>query len=450
MKSLIEKSFFVLFILCMLPLQAAASRQGGPLFDCIKGRKLSQPGLSNWIIDMVIMKDLDEVDKWRKIYPESFQGLDLCEGYYDAGLWFYNSSKKMLALKSFLKGTESFQDSPYKRPCMLYAARIFYRKNNRESALYYVDRILETEKSDASLLNEARKLKRRISWEYIDSSEGLPDNSISALEFDGDDLWIGTWTGGVCRFTRSSHKLAVYRACRGGLSSDHVRCIAVDDRKVWVGTYDGLCCFDKKTETWAGIRIAPGAVTVKKLKIQDGVLYAATLSGLYTPGREKGTWRRILANSFMISDFLFDKGTLYAATLDRGLFIIKDGSALNILTGLSLKSICFHDGLLWVGTHGNGIYIISGGKIAGHLTSTDGLASDYVESVKVMKDDLFLGTLGGGVMIYNFTKQNWSFINVLSGLPGNDVVNISFEKDRVWFGTLSGGIGILLTQNNEI
>ncbi len=408
----------------------------------------SQSGLSGLIKDLVIMNRLEDFDRLRLNNPERFSNLDLCEGFYETGTSFYTTKKRMLSLKTFLKGALIFQDSPYKEYCMLYAAKIYYQKNNRNSALFYINRGIEMGNADKSFLEEAEKLKRRIRWEYIDSSAGLPDNSISAIGFDGDDVWIGMWVGGLCRFTRSSRKLTRFTSA-GGLISGHVRSLAVTKDRVWVGTYEGLFSFDKKREKWSREKSELGSVPVKQLKTFGGRLYAATLgNGLYMLDGISSRWKRIFHQGSQVSDILLSGGILYIATLDSGLYIHKDGTDLKILSDCSPKSICMHGGLLWVGTHGNGIFLLdSKNSVVKHITTANGLTSDYIESVRDRNNSVFIGTLGGGAMSYNFLSRRWSFVSVLGGLPSDDVVDINFEKNRIWFGTLSGGIGILLTEN---
>jgi hypothetical protein len=42
----------------------------------------------------------------------------------------------------------------------------------------------------------------------------MPDDSICDIEFDGDDVWIGMWSGGMGRYTRSDNTVALFRAGR--------------------------------------------------------------------------------------------------------------------------------------------------------------------------------------------------------------------------------------------
>ena len=50
-----------------------------------------------------------------------------------------------------------------------------------------------------------RELRVRLLWRVIPPSElGLSDANVSSLRVDGDDLWVGTWNGGVARYSVSA------------------------------------------------------------------------------------------------------------------------------------------------------------------------------------------------------------------------------------------------------
>ena len=73
----------------------------------------------------------------------------------------------------------------------------YYKKNNLHLARYY---FLKT--GAAMLTAENRvvyeRLKINLEWEYLTSKKiGIDDGNISAVAADGDDLWIGTWNGGI-------------------------------------------------------------------------------------------------------------------------------------------------------------------------------------------------------------------------------------------------------------
>jgi len=449
------KGYFSRFILLSVFLLLACKNYALNTNSLLRGYRIQETELKEWIKDCTIKNTPEEIDKWLKISPESFKNVDLCKAYYNAGLDFYNEKNKMLALQVFLKGFSIYTESPYKKDCAFYAAKIFYQINNKESALHYINRAIdigkEVAKPEPSFTEEAIQLKRRIRWDYISSYEGIPDDSVSDIAFDGDDIWISMWTGGVARFTRSSRKLTIFFTKKGGLESPHTRCIQISGNRVWIGTYAGLFYYDKKIGKFFREKGNLGKVTIKKLRLIDKSLYAATLGrGLYLYDNNSGKWKNIFSGALHVTDVLKENGGLYIATLDKGLFFYSKGKFENILRDVSAKTLCYVDNKLWVGTHGKGIFVLDlKGKIEQQYSSESGLTSDYIEVIRNIKNTIVIGTLGGGANFYMPKKNSWAYLNILTGLPSNDVVCINFEKNHIWFGTLSGGIGILLTEDFE-
>lgn len=414
------------------------------------GKRLNSEQISQIIQDLIINNHVDRMDNLLQDYPLSFVQADLACAYYGAGISFYSNKFRMLALKSFMKGFSVFNPSEYQLLCGFYTSKIYYQIDNRNSALYYINRVLERCQDGSAIQKEALQLKRRIRWEYLSTYEGLTDDSVSDIEFDGDDVWLGMWTGGIARFTRSAHTLTLFKARTGGLISKHARSIAAEGTRLFVGTYDGLCSFDKKREKWTREDGALGHTTVKRLKSYGNRLYAATLGrGLYRYSSADNKWTPFFKGADNITDVVEAGGKVFVASLDKGLFIIEHGRIQNLLPDKAFKCLSSFGGKIWAGTHGGGMLeLTADGKVIKNWTALNGLSSDYIEALEPFRQNLIIGTLGGGACVLEPKTGRVSLLNILEGLPSNDVVRITAEKDKIWFGTLSGGIGILLTENS--
>lgn len=416
-----------------------------------KDYPLSQADVQDLVENLVISDRLSELERLAMVYRRNFKNTDLEKAVFDAAVRYYNKKYTMLALRIFQKSYNSFNQHPYREQSGYYLAKIYYQMNNRESALYYINRVLEKVSGDTNnreLNQESQRLKRRIRWDYISRVEGLPDDSISDIEFDGDDVWISMWTGGVARFTRSSRSLNIFNIKNSGLLSMHMRDSEVYAGRVWLGTYDGLCVYSKRSGLWDRVDNL-GGVSVKKIKLVNGILHAATLGrGLYAYNSGADTWGRVFHNAEQVTDFLYWNNRLIVATLDSGVYITDNGGFKELVRGVSVKCLAMHQGRLYAGTHGDGIYVIDPVTEKYELITTkQGLSSDYVETIEILDGLLLAGTLGGGVSIIDTASGKIRRLTILDGLPSNDVVRITLEKNRIWFGTLSGGIGILLSEN---
>jgi ligand-binding sensor domain-containing protein len=417
----------------------------------VKDKKITHKQLKEMIREMGAIDQLKELERWKKVYPGSFEGLDWVQAYFEIGKEYYDKNLEMLALKTFLKGFEWFGESSYKTDCAFYLSKIFYKQANRESALYYINKALVTiDSNNTEMMKLALDLKKRIRWQYFSMFEGLPDNSICDIEFDGDDVWIGMWTGGIARFTRSSYTMALFRQKSGGLISDHVRDIEIIGRFVWVGTYGGLCRYDKMTGLWDRPYGTLKSAVIKKLKQIDGRMYAATIGkGLFYMDILSQQWAPFFSLAPNVTDVLHVSNKIYIATLDNGIYFYQDGKFRQLLPGKSFKCLIEFEGKVWAGSYGEGIYIIDPLKneVSGNLTKKNGMTSDMVESMCVIPGKVIVGSIGGGVNVYHADNGKFNNFSVLQGLPSPDVVEVVVEKHWVWFGTLSGGVGILLTEN---
>ena len=76
----------------------------------------------------------------------------------------------------------------------------------------------------------------------LTSENGLPSEDISALQADGDVVWIGTRDGGLLRF--QDNQLQVFNSANADLPSDTITALAIDtDGSLLLGTDQGLARF---------------------------------------------------------------------------------------------------------------------------------------------------------------------------------------------------------------
>lgn len=417
----------------------------------LRHRPITQAELTAAVKDFYIQDRLDELDRWRRVFPGSFTNVDFTKAYYDAGYDLYDRDLYMIALTPFLRGFNQFDDSPWKTGCAYYIAKILYRRGERENALYYINRVIERLSPTNSFYPEAERLKRRIRWQYISKYEGMPDDSICDIEFDGDDVWIGMWSGGIGRYTRSDDTVALFRAGHG-LKSPYVRDICIVGNHVWVATYDGLCMYDKRSGEWSSPANKLARIVVKRVQLIGMRMYVATLGmGLWYMDVRNEQFQPFFDLSKNVTQFLEYNGTLYIGALDKGLFYYRDGVFKNVLAGIPVKAMEIMDGKLWLGTYGQGIIVLDPAtmEVVAKYRKSSGLSSDFVECFKTVRNRMLIGTLGGGVTVYHSVSKTFTYISILDGLPSSDVVTIAIEGDRIWFGTLSGGLGILVTENFE-
>ncbi len=102
---------------------------------------------------------------------------------------------------------------------------------------------------------------------------------------------------------------------------------------------------------------------------------------------------------------------------------------------------------IWIGTFGQGLWMIEGKQLK-HFTENDGLINNNVLSISGKGNEIWLGTLGGASMFkYNDNKVTFNNFGASAGLKSQYVYSVFVWKDDVWLGT--DGSGLIKYNNGE-
>jgi ligand-binding sensor domain-containing protein/signal transduction histidine kinase len=207
--------------------------------------------------------------------------------------------------------------------------------------------------------------------ETFTAKDGLAGDSINALlEDTGGNLWVGTTTG------LSRRRDGKFQPVAARFDSIYVRALAKDqDGTIWLATLrDGLVRFqDEKFATVSG---PPEFKTISAYDLlvdNRNRLWASLPNGIVLC-RENEKWIRYGAEAGLPPVFINKlaqtaDGTLWAGSLDEGLYYLKDGrfTALHKSDGLSDDAICslFVDPQqnIWAGTRAGGLNRLSPKKL---------------------------------------------------------------------------------------
>ncbi len=298
-----------------------------------------------------------------------------------------------------------------------------------------------------------RSLSVRLNWELITPEKlGLSDGNVSALRADGDDVWVGTWNGGVARYSLSSGESVAFPG-----PATTARSIEVADRRVWVGTFEGLRYYSKVTARWGGVDrfLAPEALKVQALTVFGGELYAGTLGDGLLRLRD-GQWEEVRDGPYpgkFITCLAADpqRNRLLIGTMNLGLLVLARGSsdirsleeehpeftARNI-TALLPDSA----GRVWIGTYGEGLFSWSDGPepIRSFTRDTGEIGDDWVLAACETPRGVYFGTFGGGVSVRATRDGSWRTLGIGDGLPSLDITSIAYRAPFLFFGTLGAGV----------
>ena len=120
--------------------------------------------------------------------------------------------------------------------------------------------------------------------------KGVP---IMNMAIQGDDVWLGTQSRGIAKWTRSSNQLQFFDE-RDGLNDDWITALCVDGPRVWAGTFvGGLQVFENGK--WRAFDETKGQNVTAIVPDASGGVWAATRRGCYRAHGESaekvgGSW----------------------------------------------------------------------------------------------------------------------------------------------------------------
>ena len=305
-----------------------------------------------------------------------------------------------------------------------------------------------------------RELARGLMWSYLTPRQlGTGDANISAIATDGDDVWVGSWIGGLTRYTRSTGRRQVFREGPAALISRRVRDIRPIGGYVWVGTDQGMSVYARSSSRWRREPALGGTdepAPVAAIVSAGATVYAGTLG--------QGLWRRDATGWSSVGDDtlpgLFINAlrvvgdTLWIGTIDLGLVsldlrsgTLRSFDEINEELGPQNVTaiVAEDDATLWIGTFGAGLYRWESGPnritqfdVAGGL-----LPDDWILAGAVGDTGLYFGTFGGGAVHYAPHREAWTTISLAQGLPSLNVAVVTAARGHIYFGTLGGGVAIL-------
>ena len=116
-------------------------------------------------------------------------------------------------------------------------------------------------------------------WTPFYDLPGLKGVPIMNMAMQGDDIWIGTQSRGLAKWTRATGELRFYDE-RDGLNDDWITALAVDGPRVWAGTFvGGLHVFENGK--WRAFSETQGINVTAIVPDSGGGAWATTRRGLF-------------------------------------------------------------------------------------------------------------------------------------------------------------------------
>lgn len=249
---------------------------------------------------------------------------------------------------------------------------------------------------------------------YIAQEKGLSYHNVHALCMDDDELWIGTYTGGLNILNIKTGKFRYYTSDPNDpktLDGSSIYAIYKDDEgNIWVGTMTGINRYNRETDDFDRIR-SLDVLIIDILEDDKGNIWFATQGkGVFRYNKRDNLWinynvkgsSKFLASNHANCLYLDSENKLLVGTFD-GLCVYneeQDNFDKIVLEGVLSNNICGiteFDNDFWL-TTSKGLVCYSKGKVKEVFTSKDGLQSDFFVSNSILKSSrgsIFAGSIKG-------------------------------------------------------
>lgn len=265
-------------------------------------------------------------------------------------------------------------------------------------------------------------------------TSSLPSNNIlSILKTKKGEIWIGT-TKGLCLLTsRKGDKFSFKNYPLNTTDLLNVQSVIEDKNgNLWVGTKNkGLLKFDQKQKAFVSF-LDPAKYSEINTDIRalvtdsHGSLWIGTYDGIYILGLDKSLQKINNSNNSNGIDKV------------KSVYMDKKGS-------------------IWIGCYYKGVNLwdISNVNFSNYNQNSKKIpmSFDVVSSIIADKNDnIYFGTEGGGITIYNKKTEATSYINSKTGQSNkNDIKSMCLSEDHIlWIGTFSKGLSAYNTVSKRI
>ncbi|KFF03447.1 two-component regulator propeller domain-containing protein [Flavobacterium reichenbachii] len=261
----------------------------------------------------------------------------------------------------------------------------------------------------------------------------LPSNNIlSILKTKKGQIWIGT-TKGLCELvSRKNGKFSFKNYPLNTIDFLNVQALKEDnDGSLWVGTKNkGLLKLDVKSNRFISFlsiqKYKEINTDIRSLAIDhQGSLWIGAYDGIYIYGKDRSLQKINNSNNSTGIDKV------------KSVFIDKKGS-------------------VWIGCYYKGVNIwdISNVNFSNYNQNSKKIPMSFDVVSSIITDqnqNIYFGTEGGGITIFNRNTENTTYINSKTGQTAkNDIKSMCLAGNILWIGTFSKGLSAYNTSTKKI
>lgn len=284
---------------------------------------------------------------------------------------------------------------------------------------------------------------------------GLPDISPRALQFQGDDLWIGgvgdvqQGRPGIARWSGGQIGWDYYQArWISTLPSDRVSSIAVDGDSVWFGTDFGVSLYDSRENKWRNFNIRHdlSSNAVLDLAIFGDYVYVGTDYGVSRISRltgrvERDKDPRLVNREF--NRFAVQQDTLWAATF-RGIYRLTRQTgvwellrATSAIQDLEITAVAAGHNEAWFAAPGGVMQLNVARNVWESYPQISFEVRGPYRDIKFDSAAVWVAT-DDGLLKFDRRRLFWRLFTTEDGLLDNQCHRLLLDGDYLWIVTATG------------
>jgi hypothetical protein len=327
--------------------------------------------------------------------------------------------------------------------------------------------------------SEAGPLKRPLSFQHVTPKDGLSSEMVYAIAVQGEEVWFGTYGGGVTLYDKSKKVYKAYTTkgepmekvddgksinWKNLLSYNHVSVIVPDVDRIWFGTYfygfggGGISYYHpQRNPPWKRFNTNDGrAKKVVSMAVDGEWVWVGSEKGLSLLDKKTEGWKVFystqdgLSGNF-VNSILNQSDSIWMGTnagishFHKAKKTWKTYSKKEGLNEAEIKSLVSVGQKMWAG--GIGGFLFEYDAVSDRwkkIEATDSLKNGGIHSIVVTKVKVFI-CRDNGVSIYDPPTGQWESLTVLDGLLSNTVFCAAEDNNSIWFGTDKGASRLMLT-----
>ena len=262
---------------------------------------------------------------------------------------------------------------------------------------------------------------------YADGGRtGLSGNAVSEIiETSDKKIWIGTEDGGINVLDPHEGTLKYFKHINGNpysLSSNNVHTLKEDrNGNIWIGTFlGGLNKYDARTKTFKTVKLIP---SVEEM-YHD--VYAKSIFSVFIDSKDR-IWVGSIGGLFMRENKNEDF-RIWNPMFFKNVFVY------------DIKEDHYHN--IWICSYENGIYRIDTAMNIYHYKAGSNhnlLSNRFIFCYTDTSDVIWFGTMEGGLVKYNISRNEFKSYTETDGLPNSTVYAIAKDRNNnLWLSTNKG------------